>query len=36
MLMELLCTHSVMLELLRYAILELLSAFDVDGAAVRT
>jgi len=36
MLMELLCTYSVMLELLRRPIPELLSALDVDGAAVYT
>jgi len=35
MLMELLCTRSVMLELLWRPILELLSALDVDGTAVR-
>lgn len=34
--MELLYTRLVMLELLRCAILELLSMLDVDGAAVYT
>ena len=32
--MELLCMRSVMLEMLRRPIPELLSALDVDGAAV--
>jgi len=34
MLIELLCTRSGTLELLRHPILERLSALDVDGAAV--
>jgi len=33
---RLLCTRSVMLEVLRRPILELLSALDVDGAVVLT